>query len=245
MAHLSLKQKGLVVYFSSGRTYRVLQRVKGVTHRRAERVRAAKCQGKHVSTSASRVRFASVALILLAALALSACAQPVALKGTDLGKEPAPDFALTDQYGKQISLSGLRGRVVVLTFLYTHCPDVCPLIADHLRITNEQLGGASDKVAFVAISVDPENDTPAAIQAFDGEHRLDGLLTYLNGSREQLQQVWANYYVASQVIADGPEGIAHSTRVVVIDKTGNQRVNLGSDFDPADLAFNIRALLNE
>ncbi len=195
-----------------------------------------------LAAAIGRIVLLPLALILFT---LSACAQPVALKGTDLGKEPAPDFTLTDQNGRLVSLSGLRGRVVVLTFLYTHCPDVCPLIADHLRITSEQLGSASDKVAYVAVSVDPEHDTPAAIRTFDGQHHLNGMLIYLNGSREQLQQVWANYYVASQVIADGPEGIAHSSRVVVIDKAGNQRANLGSDFDPGDLAFNIRVLLNE
>ncbi len=182
---------------------------------------------------------------LVVLLALAACSQPVTLKGTDLAKDPAPDFHLTDQNGKTVALSDLRGRVVVLTFLYTHCPDVCPLIADHLRLTNEQLGSASNKVAFVAVSVDPEHDTPAAIQIFDGKHRLNGMLIYLNGPRQQLQRVWADYYVASDANADNPEGIAHSTRVVVIDKTGKQRVNLDSDFDPGDLAYDIRALLDE
>ncbi len=182
---------------------------------------------------------------LVVLLVLSACAQPVVLKGTDLGKDPAPTFTLTDQIGKQVSLSDLRGRVVVLTFLYTHCPDVCPLIADHIRVANEQLGSVSEQVAFVAVSVDPEHDTPAAIQIFDGQHRLNGKLVYLNGPREQLQQVWASYYVSSQASTDNPEGIAHSTRVVVIDKAGRQRVNLDSDFDPSDLVYDVRALLNE
>jgi protein SCO1/2 len=193
-------------------------------------------------------RLASAALVVLglvALLALAACSQPVTLKGTDLGKDPAPDFQLTDQNGKTVALSDLRGRVVVLTFLYTHCPDVCPLIADHLRITSEQLGSATNKVAFVAVSVDPEHDTPAAIQIFEGEHRLNGSLLYLNGPREQLQRVWADYYVASEVNADSLSGIAHSTRVIVIDKAGKERVNLDSDFDPGDLASDVRALIDE
>jgi protein SCO1/2 len=182
---------------------------------------------------------------LVVLLALAACSQPVTLKGTDLGKDPAPDFQLIDQNGKTVALSDLRGRVVVLTFLYTHCPDVCPLIADHFRLANEQLGSASSNVAFVAVSVDPEHDTPEAIRIFDRQHRLNGMLLYLNGPREQLERVWADYYVASQVNADDPEEIAHSTRVILIDKAGKQRVNLNSDFAPGDLAYDIRALLDE
>ncbi len=200
------------------------------------------------TTKQANVRPRSMVLGILGLavwLTLAACSQPVTLKGTDLAKDPAPDFQLTDQNGKTVALSDLRGRVVVLTFLYTHCPDVCPLIADHLRLANEQLGSVSGKVAFVAISVDPEHDTPAAIQIFDGQHRLNGMLLYLNGPREQLQRVWADYYVASQVTADDPEGIAHSTRVILIDKSGKQRVNLASDFEPGDLVYDIRALVNE
>ena len=192
----------------------------------------------------------SPALFLLI-VALSACSAPVQLKGTDLGKEPAPDFQLTDQNGTSVSLTGLRGKVVVLTFLYTHCPDVCPLIAEHLRATNEQLGDAANQVAFVAVSIDPANDTPAAIRTFDEAHRLRGSLIYLNGTPEQLEPVWKAYYIgvsgdtSPSSMATHPELLSHSSRVVVIDKAGKQRVNLGSDFDPADLAYNVRALLKE
>ena len=133
--------------------------------------------------------------LLLLLLALAACSSPATLKGTDLGKDTAPDFQLTDQNGKSVSLAGLRGKVVVLTFLYTHCPDVCPLIAEHLRATNEQLGDAANQVAFVAVSIDPANDTPAAIRTFDEAHRLRGSLIYLNGTPEQLEPVWKAYYI--------------------------------------------------
>ena len=186
----------------------------------------------------------SPALFLLI-VALSACSAPVQLKGTDLGKEPAPDFQLTDQNGTSVSLTGLRGKVVVLTFLYTHCPDVCPLIAEHLRATNEQLGDVTNQVAFVAVSIDPENDTPAAIKTFNEEHRLGNRLIYLNGTPQQLHQVWTAYYIAAQTDPLHPGIVSHSSRVVVIDKAGKQRVNLGSDFDPDDLAYNVRALVKE
>jgi protein SCO1/2 len=186
-------------------------------------------------------------LILLLALLLSACAPAAQLKGTDLGKTPAPNFSLVDQNGRPVSLSDLQGQVVVLTFLYTHCPDECPLTAENLHATSEQLGDLMNQVTFVAISVDPKNDTPEAIQAFIHEHRLDGQLRYLSGTREQLAPVWTAYYISVQPEANTSTGasVLHGTRVVVIDKTGHERVNFDSDFQPADLAFDLRMLIAE
>jgi protein SCO1 len=182
---------------------------------------------------------------LLLALLTGACASPAPLKGTDLGKTPAPDFRLTDQNGRAVSLADLRGRVLVLTFLYTHCPDECPLIAEKLHATAGQMGDAMSKVSFVAISVDPANDTPAAIQAFLRQHQVEGQLTFLNGSPDQLTPVWAAYYIAARANAEAasPASVLHSTRVIVIDQAGAERVNFDSDFNPADLTFDLQALL--
>lgn len=178
-------------------------------------------------------------------LALAACTPSATLQGTDLGKDPAPDFSLTSETGKTIALSGLRGKVVVLTFLYTHCPDICPLTAEHLRIASDQLGNTMDRVTFVAVSLDPRNDTPGAVQEFIRDHRLSGKLTYLIGTPDQLRPVWSAYYVAAETSTSNPQLIAHSSRVILIDKKGQQRVNMDSDFDPPILVQNVRILLNE
>jgi protein SCO1 len=186
-----------------------------------------------------------LSLIYTIAILVSACAPSAPSKGTLLNPIPAPDFHLEDQDGKSVSLADYRGKVITLTFLYTHCPDECPLIADHLRAAAEQLGDVTKQTAFIAISVDPDNDTPAAIRQFDQEHHLNGQLRYLNGAREQLQFVLKAYYLYTRVEPLNPSLVAHTTRVVVIDKKGNQRINLDKDFDPKDLANNIRALAAE
>lgn len=186
----------------------------------------------------------SLGVLLVLGIWVAACAAPVQLKGTDLSKDPAPDFQLSDQSGKPVSLSGLRGKVVVLTFLYTRCPDVCPLTAEHLRAAGQDLGSSMTQVTFVAISLDPNNDTPDAVKAFNQEHGV-GNLVYLLGTQAQLQPVWAAYYVAAVPDPLHPNVVSHSTRVIVIDKTGKQRVNMDSNFDPPDLVYNVRALLNE
>src|SRR5579883_2632399 len=151
------------------------------------------------------------------------------------------DFRLPDQHGQMVALSDFRGKAVALTFLYTHCPDVCPLIADKMGRAYRQLGDVAKRVALVAVSVDPNGDTPEAVEQFLTVHRVAGLLTYLHGSFAQLRPVWAHYYVGSDAKEVNPEAVAasrptpqqvtHTAIVYVIDPTGEIRAFLPGDFD--------------
>ena len=76
--------------------------------------------------------------------------------------QPTPDFTLTDQSGQKVSMADQRGKLVLLTFLYTNCPDVCPLITQNLNQALQMLGAKRDDVRVLAVSVDPEGDTPKA-----------------------------------------------------------------------------------
>jgi protein SCO1 len=170
---------------------------------------------------------------------------------------PAPsyDFRLRDPDGRPVQLGAFRGKAVVLTFLYTHCPDVCPLTAEKLRETYQRLGGTAKRVAFVAVSVDPAGDTPDAVRAFLSAHRVDGVLTYLTGSFAELKRVWTYYYVASDAkeaqrkpgagTPVSPDLVGHSSIVYVIDRSGNLRVFLPGDFDIKDLATDLKILAGE
>jgi len=188
-----------------------------------------------------------IPFLLLVLVILNACATTSTLKGTDLGKDPAPNFTLNDPTGAPVSLSEFRGKAVVLSFMYTHCPDECPLVASKLYTVSGLMGDAMSRVAFVAISVDPTNDTPIAIGKFLQDHNLTGRLQFLSGTDAQLEPVWKAYslYVAPSPTDATFPSVSHTTRVLVIDKAGNARVNMGSDLDPADLAFDLRALLAE
>src|SRR5229473_5572613 len=95
------------------------------------------------------------------------------LQGTDLGGTPAPDFHLTDQFGKPISLSQFQGKPVILTFLYTHCPDACPLTAEKLHAAMQSLGSQAQQVGVLAVSTDPKGDTKAAVLTFSKAHRME------------------------------------------------------------------------
>jgi len=163
------------------------------------------------------------------------------LAGTDLGGVPAPNFTLMDQTGARVSLAGLRGQPVVLTFLYTHCPDQCPLTAEKLRMTADQLGAQAGGVAWLAVSVDPQGDTPATAAAFVHAHGLDGRLRYLLGSQQALAPVWQAYHIAVQAGANGV--VNHDAALYLIDARGHERVFLDPTFAPAQLAGDVRALL--
>src|SRR5712692_6424121 len=117
------------------------------------------------------------------------------LQGTDLGSVPAPDFRLKDQFGKQVSLSQFKGKPVVLTFLYTHCPDVCPVTADKLHIVMQNLGSDAQRVTMLAVSMDPKGDTTAAALNFSKVHRLVDYWHYLVGTHDELAPVWSSYSV--------------------------------------------------
>ena len=110
----------------------------------------------------------------------------------------APDFRLKDQHGTVVSTSALRGKVVALTSLYTHCPDACPLIADMVHKAYQRLGEGARRVALVAVSVDPRGDTPEAVRTFLATHHVEQELTYLTGSFAELKAVWRSYYIGTE-----------------------------------------------
>jgi protein SCO1/2 len=165
------------------------------------------------------------------------------LQGTDLGGTIAPDFHLTDQSGKPISLSQFRGEPVVLTFFYAHCPDACPLTAEKLHTTQVQLGKDASRVMMLAVSVDPTGDTPAAVQTFSTEHKLTSNWHYLIGTRNQLAPVWNSYSVDAQPTTSTTS--MHTSAVYVIDKMGRERVLFDGDFTPTQLQDDLKVLLAE
>src|SRR5437660_4562472 len=151
---------------------------------------------------ASRLSVISLALLVVLVIALfslrngtggTATTNPATsqsnLQGTNLGSTPAPDFLLKDQFGNSISLSQFKGQPVVLTFLYTHCPDECPLTAEKLHTVMLSLGNDAQKVGVLAVSTDPQNDTQAAAQAFSKAHNMQNYWHFLIGTQQQLSPI--------------------------------------------------------
>ncbi|MGH6913051.1 MAG: SCO family protein, partial [Geminicoccales bacterium] len=117
----------------------------------------------------------------------------------------APDFALTSQDGAEVTLGALRGKVVAVTFIYAACPDVCPLLTDKMARVQDDLGADfGTKVAFLSITVDPENDTPEVLKAY--AEAFDANLagwSFLTGTPAAVREVAHHYGVA---VLRGPDG---------------------------------------
>jgi protein SCO1 len=177
------------------------------------------------------------------------------LIGTDLGGIAAPDFTLTDQADQTVRLSGQKGKAVVVCFIYTSCPDICPIIAASLHQAYIMLKPATQaKVALLAVSVDPLRDTPDALRRFTGEHSFTGVAAWhaLYSDPATLASVWSAYgidpgVIQKEVNRDLSGGMApltqsHTDAIYVIDPAGKERVLLHSDFLPADMAKDLEML---
>lgn len=188
--------------------------------------------------------------------------ESVEFVGTDLDEVPAADFSLVNQLGEPVSLSDQSSKVTVLTFLYTNCPDVCPLTAVRLRNVHEQLGIAADRVAFLAISVDPEHDTVEAARVFSERLVMPDEWSYLVGNRPVLEPIWDAYYIgvaggetdAGHDHADhsgdrSEDLLVHTAPIYLIDGDGQLRSlhTTGGETDAIidDVLHDIRILLNE
>lgn len=173
------------------------------------------------------------------------CAAP-SLVGTQITPTAAPDFTLTDGIsGKPVTLSSQQGKVVVLSFLYTHCPDVCPLTAERFRQARQQLtDDERDRTVFIAVSVDPRQDTPEAVQAFARDHGLAKGFAFLVGGQAQLQPVWSAYGIRIET-DPSVTGVGHSDAIYLLDRKGRARVLVHSDIAADALAGDLKVLAAE
>ena len=129
---------------------------------------------------------------------------------------PAPELGLRDQDGRRVTMAELRGRPVLVTFLYSHCEESCPAEVQQIKGALDDLG--RDYPA-VAISVDPERDTPESARHFLAEQGMTGRMRFVLGTREELRRLWKGYFVTPQTRRQ-----EHMGRIVLLDGRGMQRV---------------------
>ena len=189
-----------------------------------------------------RAAAAAAVLTLIAPVAVAAGVGPKFDGPTIANPSPAPRFTLRDQDGRAVSLANERGRVVLLTFLYTHCPDVCPLTAARLNATLAALGSHRAQVRVLAVSVDPAGDTRAAVQRFVRVHRLLPQFRYLTGSPAALKRIWARYGVRSLKQAGG-DRVDHTLYTLLLDRSLRGRVLFDATATPAAIVHDTRLLL--
>ena len=155
----------------------------------------------------------------------------------------APTIDLDNYLGKRVTLAQYHGKPVLVTFLYTHCPDVCPLIATNLRAVQARLGAAARGVQIIAVSVDPHGDTPKSVGNFLHVHDMTGRMQYLIGAAARLAPTWKAWNVGSQQDASNPELVSHSALIYGVSASGKLTTIYPANFKPSDIVHDVPALL--
>jgi len=162
----------------------------------------------------------SLGIVFLGLIGLVSCSRgagatsPKGLVGTVLaGPTMAPDFTLVDQHGLPFHLADTKGKVVVLTFLYTHCTDICPFLTLKVRSAYNLLGADAGKVVFVGVTTDPERDTVAVEAAYSKATGLFDVWHFLTGTQSEMKDLWARYGIGvhRESAASGEQDSSPST----------------------------------
>jgi protein SCO1/2 len=156
----------------------------------------------------------------------------------------APPLELHNYLGQPVDIASYRGKAVLVTFLYTSCPDICPLITSNLRVALNLMGPAeAAKVQIIAVSVDPRGDTPKAVAAFLARHGMTGRMQYLIGSAKELAHVWKAWGVGSERDAQQPQFINHTGLVYGVTASGKRMTLYASSFQPSEIVHDVPMLV--
>jgi len=195
---------------------------------------------------------ASLTVIVLASVALALVSREPALKR--YGQVPA--FSLVDQTGTKVTEADLAGKVTAVSFIYTSCTDICPMITTIMGTVQDQLrreGLLGADVQLLSISVDPERDTPEVLARYAREHGADtDTWRFLTGDVAQIRNTVVSGFMLGMtkhapVHVHGGAATAyeveHSGKVVLVDRAGQIRAYFeGTDLNPAQVAAEIRKL---
>lgn len=182
---------------------------------------------------------------VVAALAFT-FATPPSFRGTLYAEPfpPAADFTLTKADGSQFRLSDQRGRIVLLFFGYTSCPDFCPTTLAEMSLVMNALGDKAQNVQVVFVSVDPARDTPEKIQTY--AEKFNPAFLGLSGSQAELEPVWRGYSIfREEVESDSAMGtiVNHTVRLYLVDAQGSMRLSYAYDTPVEDIVHDIELLL--
>jgi protein SCO1 len=156
---------------------------------------------------------------------------------------PAPALALRNYLGQPVNIDSYRGKVVLVTFLYTTCPDICPLITSDLRVALNEMGPKeAAKVQIIAVSVDPRVDTPKSVAAFLARHEMTGRMQYLIGTRKELAKVWQAWGVGSEQDAEQPQFVNHTGIVYGVSASGKRLTLYDASFQPSEIVHDVPLL---
>lgn len=183
--------------------------------------------------------------LLLLATQINAASDTRLKSGTFDPPRLAPDFTLTGSDSKEFTLSELRGKLVILGFGFTHCPDICPVTLARLAQAHKNLGALAGQVQVVYVTVDPERDSVERLREYMAH--FNPSFIGVTGAPEQLSAVRQSYGIlaARKVHEDGSYEVHHSSYVYLIDRQGLLRalVPFGAPVD--SIVHDIKILLQD
>jgi len=193
-------------------------------------------------------KFGRQFLVILTLCLLASCGDSQPSKsfvGTDItGADFSKSLALTDHTGTPRTLDDYKGKVIVMFFGFTHCPDVCPTTMLDLKNTMKLLGDKADEVQVLFVTVDPERDTQEVLAKFVPS--FDSRFIGLRGDAEQTAETVKNfkiYYAKVPGKSENDYSIDHSAGMFAFDKKGKVRLYLGYGQKPEDIASDVQNLL--
>ncbi len=190
----------------------------------------------------------ATALLFVASLLLGGCqnSAPLPFRLTNVsGHMPPLEFSLTNDQGKTVSAADYHGKVVLLYFGYTHCPDVCPLTLAHLHVVMQRLGALADGARILFVSVDPGRDTPAVLHAY--VNAFDSRAVGLTGKPRDIEALVKRYrsaFTREPAGKDGNYEVSHSSAIYVFDRDGKPRVLSTPADSQDDLVHDLHLLLS-
>ncbi len=189
-----------------------------------------------------------VLLLLVIGLLLGGCQRsaPLPFRLTNVsGHMPDLDFRLTDDHGKAVTAADYRGKVVLLYFGYTHCPDVCPLTLAHLHVVMQRLGKLADDARILFVSVDPGRDTPAVMHVY--VNAFDPRAVGLTGEPRSIEALVKRYrssFTREPATHDGNYEVSHGSAIYLFDRDGHARALSTPADSQDDLVHDLHLLLN-
>ena len=161
----------------------------------------------------------------------------------------APDFALTDQEGATLRMSDLKGKVLLVSFIFTTCSGTCPATTHRMDQVQRELKSRGllrdDRVRFLSISLDPARDTPEVLRRYVQLYGVDAAnWSFLTGPRTEVEQVLAAWCMWARPTANGQ--LDHPSRIFLVDRSGRIREIYNLTFMKPDwVREDVHLLLNE
>jgi protein SCO1/2 len=191
-------------------------------------------------------RSVAAAVVAALALGLAACSQPTPqFESVDItGADYAHDFHLTDASGQPRALADYRGKIVMLFFGYTQCPDVCPTTMADLKTVMQTLGADADRVQVLFVTLDPARDTPALLSQY--VPAFDSRFIGLRGDEATTARTAKDFKVFYQKVAGAtPDGytLDHTAGTYVFDTSGRIRLFIRQGESPGAMAHDVKLLL--